>query len=297
MYINRLITEWEKKVFAMIYQIIQPHPALQPFVKEYMLIHFNFSGLTGERPSKLLEARAEQSIIFYPSGVFTKANPLLDKRFIVPPTIVQGQLLTNWYHYYPEDFKLVKIIFHPGGLFHLLGQAPTTYFTDAVTDAESVLGKEISEIIQQLMNTEQYLKMIQTVDAYLFAKFRKLKLRIEPIDRINALLQAKHTGFSLDYLADQACLSYRQFERKFKERNGVSPKLFVRIARFNRAHAMKEENPSKDWLDIAISCGYSDYQHMVKDFKQFAGVTPVAMLEADVQSPEKLLGLTKDVVF
>ncbi|MVM41046.1 helix-turn-helix domain-containing protein [Spirosoma sp. HMF3257] len=206
-------------------------------------------------------------------------------------------MLTNWYHHYPEDFKLVKIIFQPGGLFHLLGQAPTTYFTDSVTDAESVLGREISEIIQQLMNTEQYMPMIQVVDTYLLTKFRKLTLRLEPIDRANAFLQGKNSTVTLDYLADQSCLSYRQFERKFKERNGVSPKLFIRIARFNRAYTMKEKQPDKDWLDIAITCGYADYQHMVKDFKQFAGVTPVAMLQAEANSPEKRLGLHKDVVF
>ena len=281
----------------MIYQILQPHPALKPFVKEYMLVHFNFSGLAGERPSKLLEARAEQSLILYPGSTFTKVNPALDKRLAIPHTIVQGQLLTGWYHHYPEDFKFVKIIFQPGGLFHLLGQVPSTYFTDAVTDAESVLGKEIHEMIQQLMNTEQYMEMIRVVDAYLFMKFQKLNLRIEPIDRINALLQHKNSTYSLAYLASQACLSYRQFERKFKERNGVSPKLFVRIARFNRAYTMKQENPEKDWLDVAIVCGYSDYQHMVKDFKQFTGITPVAMLEAEAKCPEKVLGLHKDVVF
>lgn len=281
----------------MIYQILQPHPALKPFVKEYTLLHFDFRGLAGERPTKLLEARAEQSIILYPSGVFTKVNPVLAKQIAIPHTIVQGQLLNGWYHHYPEDFKFVKIIFQPGGLFHLLGQAPTTYFTDAVTDAESVLGREISEIIQQLMNTDQYREMIRVVDTYLLAKFQKLKLRIEPIDRINGLLQSGNSTVNLGYLADQACLSYRQFERKFKERNGVSPKLFVRIARFNRAFIMKDENPAKDWLDIAISCGYSDYQHMVKDFRQFAGVTPVEMIETDAKCPEKVLGLHKDVVF
>lgn len=281
----------------MIYQIIQPHPALKPFVKEYMLIHFNFKGLSGPRPTKLLEARAEQSLILYPSGMFTKTNPGLRKQFVVPPTIVQGQLLTNWYHHYPEDFKLVKIIFQPGGLFHLLGQTPATYFTDAVIDAESVLGKEMQEMLQQLMDSEQYAEMIRRTDAYLLAKFRKLTLRIEPIDRINALLQNKNSTFSLENLANQACLSYRQFERKFKERNGVSPKLFVRIARFNRAFGMKESNPTRDWLDIAISCGYSDYQHMVKDFRQFAGVTPVEMLQVEARSPERVLGLHKDVVF
>lgn len=281
----------------MIYQISQPHPALRPFVKEYMLVHFDFSRLSGERPAKLLEARAEQSIIFYPNSTLTKVHPQTGERLVVPTTIVQGQLLTGWNHFYTQDFKLVKIIFQPGGLFHLLGQAPTTYFSNAVTDAESVLGHEMTELIQELMNTEQYGAMIRVVDAYLLAKFRKLKLRIEPIDRINALLQQKNRPLNLAYLADQACLSYRQFERKFKERNGVGPKLFVRIARFNHAHTMKQENPTKDWLDVAISCGYADYQHMVKDFKQFAGVTPVAMLEADARCPEKVLRLHKDVVF
>ena len=214
----------------MICQIIQPHPALRPSVKEYTLIHFNFNGLMGERPSKLLEAHAEQSLIFYPNSVMTKARSLSEGRISVPTTIVQGQLLTGWHHHYvSEDFKLVKIVFRPGGLFHLLGQMPTTYFTDAVTDAESVLGREMSEFLGQLMNTEQYQTMLRVVDAYLLQKFRRLTLRLEPIDRVNALLHGKNPTVNLDYLAGQACLSYRQFERKFKERNGVSPKLFIRI--------------------------------------------------------------------
>ena len=214
----------------MICQIIQPHPALRPFVKEYMLIHFNLNGFMGEHPSKLLEARAGPSLIFYPNSVMTKARSLSEGRIAVPTTIVQGQLLTGWHHHYvSEDFKLVKIVFRPGGLFHLLGQMPTTYFTDAVTDAESVLGREMSEFLGQLMNTEQYQTMLRVVDAYLLQKFRRLTLRLEPIDRVNALLHGKNPTVNLDYLAGQACLSYRQFERKFKERNGVSPKLFIRI--------------------------------------------------------------------
>jgi AraC-like DNA-binding protein len=37
--------------------------------------------------------------------------------------------------------------------------------------------------------------------------------------------------------------------------------------------------------------GYNDYQHMVKDFKQFAGTKPSEMFHAEWQSPERLLGL------
>lgn len=275
----------------MIYQTTLPHPALQPFIKEYILIHFNFDHLPGERPARLLEARAEQSLIFYPSGLFTKQSVEQDKRLVIPSSIIQGQLLTSWYHHYPKNFKVVKIIFQPGGLFHLLGQLPTTSFTDNVTDAESVLGREVHQLLQELMDAGQYSHMIRTTDTYLLAKFRKLRLRTEPIDRVSSLLQRPAAPLSLDYLVNQACLSVRQFERKFKQRNGVSPKLFLRIARFNQAFARKQREPAQDWLSIALSCGYADYQHMVKDFKQFGGLTPLALLQAQARTPEKLLGL------
>ncbi|GAB3789163.1 helix-turn-helix domain-containing protein [Spirosoma horti] len=275
----------------MIYQSTQPHPALLPFVKEYTLIHFNFEALAGQRPARLLEARAEQSLIFYPAGRFTKISPDQHKRLLIPPSVIQGQLVSSWFHHYPENFKLLKIVFQPGGLFHLLGQIPTTYFTDAVIDAEDVLGRENYQILQQLIDTEQYDRMIRTTEAYLLTKFGKLRLRMEPIDRANGLLKNSFLPLSLDYLASQSCLSVRQFERKFKQRNGVSPKLFLRIARFNRAFALKQRYPTRDWLAIALGCGYGDYQHMVKDFKQFAGLTPPDLLDAQTRAPEKLLGL------
>ena len=55
-----------------------------------MLIHFNLNGFMGEHPSKLLEARAGQSLIFYPNSVMTKARSLSEGRIAVPTTIVQG---------------------------------------------------------------------------------------------------------------------------------------------------------------------------------------------------------------
>lgn len=278
----------ERTFGVMIYQVTLPHPALRPYIKEYLLIDFDFRGLP-EVPTKLLPARAEQSIIFYPGEAFTKVNAALHQRRLMPHTLVQGQPLTAWHHHYPRTFSLVKVIFQPGGLFHLLGGAPMAEFTDAAIDAECVLVKEMGEVIQQLMNTARYAEMIAVVDGYLVQKFRRVRLRPEPIDRMGHWLQAGSRAVSLDYLAGQACLSFRQFERKFRERMGVSPKLFMRIARFNKAYALKERAPARDWLDIALACGYADYQHMVKDFKQFAGVTPPLFAEAEARSPEHIL--------
>lgn len=97
----------------------------------------------------------------------------------------------------------------------------------------------------------------------------------------------------LDWLADQACLSQRQFYRQFMEREGVSPKLYARIARFENAMKLKNARPSIDWLSIAIELGYYDYQHLVRDFKEFTQLKPNAFLEADNKSPERVFGMTE----
>ena len=84
-------------------------------------------------------------------------------------------------------------------------------------------------------------------------------------------------------------LSPRQFNRKFTERIGIGPKLYSRIIRFYRAYKYKEKNPFADWLTVAVQFDYADYQHLVKDFKEFAGATPAIWAYEDNQSPERIL--------
>lgn len=86
----------------------------------------------------------------------------------------------------------------------------------------------------------------------------------------------------------------RQFERHCRERTGMSPKTFARIARFDRAYYTKLKYPNRDWLTIAIDCGYFDYQHMVKDFKVFTGQTPPEAMALQSTAPESLLGVIRE---
>lgn len=280
----------------MLHLVVQPHESLRLFVKEYLVVHFDFGNMT-EIPSKVFPPRADSSLIFYPTHQFRKINPQSGRQVDVPRSVVQGQLLTNWYHHYAQEFTCVKIVFQPGGLYHLLGKMPMTYLLDETIEAESVVGKEVNSLFQQLMDMGDYMGMIRALEAYLLQKYQRIRLVIEPIDKLSRLFTNPGAYYSLDYLASQACLSIRQFERKFKERTGVSPRLFTRLVRFNQAFELKDEHPDKDWLDIALSCGYADYQHMVKDFKQFAGLTPVGLMRENEQSVDKRLGIPKVVVF
>ena len=75
------------------------------------------------------------------------------------------------------------------------------------------------------------------------------------------------------------------------EREGVSPKMYARIARFENAMKLKNARPSLDWLSVALELGYYDYQHLVRDFKEFTQRTPNGFLLADGHSPERTFGV------
>lgn len=134
--------------------------------------------------------------------------------------------------------------------------------------------------------------MIDIVELFLQKVVGGIRRDRHPIDSITSLIIERPENLSVTHLADAACLCPRQFERSFNQRIGVPPKLFACIARLNKAYCLKYTTPDADWLSIALTCGYHDYQHLAKDFQRFASVTPTAYLLEDGNAPERLFGLS-----
>ncbi len=66
------------------------------------------------------------------------------------------------------------------------------------------------------------------------------------------------------------------------------------ISRFYQAFVLKESNPTLDWLSVAVRTGYNDYQHLVKDFKEFSGSTPNVLMQQSLNSPSNMFPSTSD---
>ena len=148
----------------------------------------------------------------------------------------------------------------------------------------------MNAVNEQLAGIRDYKEMIRIVEGYLLRLVRKRKTETHPVDIVTRSWLQVEGSFSVDRLARAACLSPRQLDRKFHEWIGLSPKLFLQMARFDKAFRMKNRFPGKDWLSIAMHLDYHDYQHLVKDYKLFTGHTPKQFFEIDNQAPERLLG-------
>jgi AraC-like DNA-binding protein len=271
----------------MLYKYIIPSPILQDFVRDYLVVHFAFDK-SKPIPTKPYSPKPEQGITFFPKGFVSISDQNNSTLVKAPKVSLFGQQVSRYNFHLTQEYLMFRVHFHPGALYRLLGM-PLFEFTDQYSDAAAIINREVEDVNERLANCENYGQMVQIVETYLIKKVTKVKRSAYLIDDIAACMLAHPSKFSLDYLANQACLSPRQFNRKFTERIGIGPKLYSRIIRFYRAYKYKENNPSADWLSVAILFDYADYQHLVKDFKDFAGVTPAIWAYEDDQSPEKIL--------
>jgi AraC-like DNA-binding protein len=214
----------------------------------------------------------QNSLFFYikdPISVLINGNDTFveqPKSVIVGPQLTRVQININHHH------KAVRVGFHPGGLFRLLGFS-LSEFVDGSYDADDVFGAEMKDVNEQLEEAMSFDDIKNVIEQFLLGKLKRLKTAI-PFDK--AILELlKHDGLvSMEAVASLACLSLRQFERISNERLGFPPKLFARLIRFSKAYRLKENNQAVSWTSIAHTCGYFDQMHLIRDFKQFAGVAP-----------------------
>lgn len=76
-------------------------------------------------------------------------------------------------------------------------------------------------------------------------------------------------------LADHVGLSVRQLERLFGARVGLTPKVYLRIMRFQEVlRTLQGGVGPTTWADLAVVHGYYDQAHFIRDFKAFVGSAP-----------------------
>ncbi|MEJ7821362.1 MAG: helix-turn-helix domain-containing protein [Chitinophagaceae bacterium] len=269
----------------MYSKIYIPHPALQEFVISIIAFDGVLPGGTDEVVTPY-PPTPHQSIIFYGNHPIKMQKEGWDHFDLQPSMVVIGPQYTRVNLIVRKRLKAVRVDFHPGGLYRLLG-IPMTHLFDEGFDALDILGNEMNTINSQLLHAADNDTSKEIVEKFLLKNCNQLK-DLLPFDMAIRELMQKDGNIPIEKIASLACLSLRQFERKCLERIGMPPKSFARIARFSKAYRLKESQPDLTWTSIAYDAGYFDQMHFIRDFKEFAGVTPRIIEEALSGTPFRM---------
>lgn len=161
--------------------------------------------------------------------------------------------------------------FLPGMAREFLRVSPAE-LTDQSIPLEDLLGGTARELKRRLSGVE----LCADRARLLAASLRPPADRPNSVQRaITAIANSRGTA-DLDRISRHANLSPRQFRRRCSEESGLTPKHLCRILRFRHTIQLAYA-AADDWAGIAAEAGYFDQAHLIRDFHEFTGQTPMAV--------------------
>lgn len=177
-----------------------------------------------------------------------------------------------------ERAEMIGIYFRAAPMPRLL-PVPANEFTDRVVSLPELWPRTGSEWIMRLCNTGSEAARVDCLESLLLKRceaIERAELAIDVAGLARRVLRERGR-IPVQRLADAAGTSRQHLTRVFRERVGVTPKTYCRLARFHAGLAYAGCGPEADWAQIAAGLGYADQSHMIAEFRGFSSLTPGAL--------------------
>jgi AraC-like DNA-binding protein len=265
----------------MKYYTIQPSPKLAPYVRMFWV----YEGEASTEEPYIYRGYADGCVelVFHYRGVY---DQLVDgNRLASFSAGIQAQTRNYTRFIVYKDWGIFGCYLYPYALPKLFS-LPASDFTDQMTGFGTVLGREGVELEERMLTAFDNMQRVAILTDFLEKRLCDVRTN-EPVvfASISHIIETRGLVNIRD-LGREYFLSDRQFERKFKEFAGFSPKTYSRIIRFQAA--LKEYGSNKSLTDIAYDCGYYDQSHFINDFREFTGYSPKVYFSGHAEGTEYL---------
>ena len=160
----------------------------------------------------------------------------------------------------------------PGASLALLG-LPADELAGRHVRLEDLWGSGAGLLHEQVLAAPSAADRLRCLEAVLMARLQRSPAPgAHPA--VLAGLQPLRDGASVDAAARHSGYSQRQFVRLFSQAVGLTPRLYLRVQRFQRALRLLQGPRPRSLADVAFEAGYTDQPHFNRDFREFSGLTP-----------------------
>jgi len=255
------------------FKVIRPAPALARYVHCF----WTLSGCASMEPQTIFpDGRME--LVFQLGDPFQRVHED-GRRETQAKCLLVGQMAHPISIVPTGNVRSVGIRFRPNGAQAFL-RFPLDEVAGRIVPLDDVWGSRIHDVEDA----------IPQIEALLLAMLRPPKNNAVLNQAVDGILRSNGAAAVAD-LASHAGISRRHLERIFLRNVGIGPKLFSRIVRFQRLLRA----PQHDWALLAAESGYFDQAHLIHDFREFTGQTPMAWRQQQVaflQDSEPHMALT-----
>lgn len=258
-----------ERLEQMLYETYAPPPMLAPYVRFFWALEASLE--PGEEFVHRSMADGCVEMVFHYRSSF---DEITNDGLLAASPIASIQAQSTSFRRFVTDrsFGIFGAYLYPFAIPRLFS-LPAFDLTNISPDLGSVFGKKGSLLDEEVAAARDNTERVRAASRFLIKKLASSSRELSPVHTAVHTILHRKGNIDIPALAKEYGISKRQFERKFKEVAGLSPKLYSRVARFQAATHFKLSGRA-DLTEVAYACGYYDQSHFIHDFREFSGYTP-----------------------
>lgn len=249
----------------------QPRPTLRPFV-EGLWSHDETNAPQHEPHREHVLPTGRMHLVIRladdPLRLFQADGDLSGR--LMSTAVVGGARASYYIREVSRPLCSVGATLLPGAAFALFGVRADELATRHTSLADLWGAGEVDLLRDRMAGVRSHAERLDVFEAALAARLPRVH-GLHP-----AVAQALHdlrASRPVHEAVRRSGYSHRALVDLFSGAVGLTPKRYARVRRFHGA-LRRAAAPQASWADIAANLGYSDQAHFVREFREFAGVTP-----------------------
>jgi AraC-like DNA-binding protein len=169
-----------------------------------------------------------------------------------------------------KPMRSVGAVLRPGSAAVLFG-ATAEAFAERHTPLGDLWGQFAASAREQLLEARSPQQQLDLLENILAARLPRVR-GLHPV--VAQALETFATVPDVRSAVRRSGYSHRRFIALFRQAVGLTPKVYCRLRRFRRVIDCIKSGRVGSWASLALAAGYSDQPHFIREFREFAGVTP-----------------------
>lgn len=242
-----------------------PSPDLELYVEHYWVVEWDLRGQAPERAETLPHPNVH--MIFERDG----------------KSRIRGPARAKFSTVLEDKGEVFAVKFTPAGFYPFVG-VPVSRFSNTMTTLHEVFGAEGDDLDHAVLSDNTDLSRVDRIEDFLRARRPELDDNVRFITDIVYSVAKDRGILKVDDLVHRYQLNKRTLQRLFEKYVGVSPKWVIQRYRLHEAAEQLGAGALPNYADLAVTLGYSDQAHFVRDFRALIGVSPAAYAKAARQN-------------
>lgn len=242
----------------------KPCDLLQGLIKEYLILECAENTILETLPSNSFSLNyILKGDVYLSQDDGTKINL---------PKAVSFGITQRFFHFTFSDYAtLFVVIFNPGFASTIINKPLNEFFENFIS-MDDFFDKETNlSMIKELNKEDTHEDKVRRIEHFLINKMLRENQDSLIYNTISKIHQQKGL-ISVAEIVNDMPISRDTFEKKFKKLVGTTPKKYANIIRIRNLFENRFEK--QNLTDIALTAGYYDQSHFIKDFKFYTGKLP-----------------------